>query len=78
MMFGMTFAEILLLLPAIIGALSVIAKYTKNKSDDKWIQMLWDLLNLFGQNTGKAANSEREVPTLKQIIKNAVTKAVDG
>ena len=77
-MFGMTFAEILILLPAIIGVLSIIAKYTPNKSDDRWVQMLWDLLNLFGQNTGKAANSEREVPTLKQIIKNAVTKAVDG
>ncbi len=64
MIFGFTYGEILVLLPVIVGFLSVIAKYTPNKSDDKIVQMLWDLINIVGMNTGKAGNAERPI-TLK-------------
>lgn len=58
-MFGFTFAEIIVMIPAMIGVFSVIAKYTPNKSDDKLAQMAWDILNVIGQNSG-AANKMRE------------------
>ena len=47
------------MIPAIIGVFSVIAKYTPNKSDDKLVQMAWDIFNSLGQNSG-AANRMRE------------------
>lgn len=59
MIFGFTYAEIIVMIPAIIGVFSVIAKYTPNKSDDKLAQMLWDIFNSIGQNSG-AANRMRE------------------
>ena len=59
MIFGFTYAEIIVMIPAIIGVFSVIAKYTPNKSDDKLAQMAWDIFNSIGQNSG-AANRMRE------------------
>lgn len=59
MIFGFTYGEIIIMIPAAIGVFSVIAKYTPNKSDDKLAQMAWDILNTIGQNSG-AANRMRE------------------
>lgn len=41
-----------------IGAFSVLATMTPNKSDDKIVQFLADLVNFFGGNLGKAKNGD--------------------
>ena len=45
--------------PALIGFLAIIASITPNKSDDKAIQMLLNLINKGGMNVGKAKNEEQ-------------------
>ena len=42
----------------IIGAFAVIATLTKNKSDDKIVQMLLDVVNFLGGNLGKSKNND--------------------
>ena len=39
-----------------IGVFSTIATITPNKTDDKIVQFLLDLVNFLGGNVGKAAN----------------------
>lgn len=60
MIFGFTYGEIIIMLPAAIGVFSVIAKYTPNKSDDKLAQMAWDILNTIGQNSGPAERTREK------------------
>jgi len=43
---------------AFLGAFSVLATKTKNKSDDKIVQFILDLVNFFGMNIGNAKNAD--------------------
>ena len=43
---------------AIIGAFAVVARWTPNKSDDKWIQFILDGINFTAMNNGKAKNED--------------------
>ena len=52
----MSYLEWLMLAPTIIGVFAVIAKYTPNKTVDRIVQMLFDIVNVMAQNSGKAAN----------------------
>ncbi len=40
----------------IIGAFAIIATWTVNKSDDKIVQFLLDVVNFLGANLGNAKN----------------------
>ena len=41
---------------AFVGAFALIASKTPNKSDDRIIQVLLDIINFLGANFGKAKN----------------------
>ena len=43
-----------------IGVFATIATMTKNKSDDRIVQFLLDLVNFLGANVGEAKNKEVE------------------
>ena len=40
----------------IVGGFAVIAQMTQNKSDDRIVQMILDVVNFLGANFGKAKN----------------------
>ena len=40
----------------VIGAFSIIATATPNKTDDKILQIILDIVNFLGMNLGKAKN----------------------
>ena len=40
----------------IVGGFAVIASMTPNKSDDRVVQMILDMVNFLGANFGKAKN----------------------
>ncbi len=42
----------------VIGAFAIIATQTPNKTDDKILQVLLDVVNFLGGNLGKARNIE--------------------
>lgn len=44
---------------AIIGVFALIATKTPNKTDDKILQVILDIINFIGANTGKAANKDK-------------------
>ena len=44
------------ILVSIVGTFSLIAAITPNKSDDKIVQFLEDVVNFLGGNFGKAKN----------------------
>jgi len=41
---------------SVVGAFAIIASKTPNKSDDKIVQFILDLINFLGFNLGKAKN----------------------
>lgn len=41
---------------SLVGTLSAIAVFTPNKVDDKWLQLLLDLINYLAMNFGNAKN----------------------
>jgi len=41
---------------AIVGAFAIIATSTPNKSDDRIVQGILDVMNFLGANMGKAKN----------------------
>jgi len=43
---------------SIIGGFAMIASMTPNKSDDRIVQMLLDIVNFLGANFGKASNNK--------------------
>ncbi len=45
---------------SVIGTAAVIATKTPNKSDDKIIQTIWDVVNFFGANFGQAKNDPEQ------------------
>jgi hypothetical protein len=52
----MEYLEYLGYASAVIGFFAVLARFTENKSDDKVLQFLMDVINMLGQNGGKAKN----------------------
>lgn len=40
----------------VVGIFAIAATWTKNKSDDKIVQWLYDIVNFLGMNLGKAKN----------------------
>jgi len=45
---------------SVVGSFALIAALTPNKSDDKIVQWLLDIVNFLGANIGKAANKKEE------------------
>lgn len=44
----------------VVGVFAVIATKTANKSDDKIVQVILDIINFLGANLGKAKNDPTE------------------
>ncbi len=53
---GVWLTQNVALLLQIVGAFAVLATMTPNKTDDKIVQVVLDLVNFLGANTGKAKN----------------------
>ena len=49
-------SQIVELVLALVGIASTIATMTPNKTDDKAVQFVLDLINMLGMNMGKAKN----------------------
>mgnify|MGYP003137450283 FL=1 len=43
---------------SIVGGFAVIASLTPNKSDDRIVQIILDIVNFLGANFGKASNNK--------------------
>ena len=43
---------------SVVGSAAVIATLTPNKSDDRIVQWLLDIVNFIGANVGKAKNND--------------------
>ena len=52
------YVEIISAAASIIGGFAIIASMTPNKSDDRIVQMLLDIVNFLGANFGKASNNK--------------------
>ena len=50
------YMQILSAVGGIVGGFAVIASMTPNKSDDRVVQMILDMVNFLGANFGKAKN----------------------
>ena len=50
------YMQILSAVGGILGGFAVIASMTPNKSDDRVVQMILDMVNFLGANFGKAKN----------------------
>ena len=52
------YVSILSAVASIVGGFAVIASLTLNKSDDRIVQMILDVVNFLGANFGKAKNDK--------------------
>ena len=52
------YVSILSAVASIVGGFAVIASLTPNKSDDRIVQMILDVVNFLGANFGKAKNDK--------------------
>ena len=52
------YMQILAAAASIVGGFAVIASLTPNKSDDRIVQMILDVVNFLGANFGKAKNDK--------------------
>tara|TARA_Y100001951_G_C11284567_1_gene267732 strand:+ start:1438 stop:1629 length:192 start_codon:yes stop_codon:yes gene_type:complete len=52
------YLEILSAVAGIVGGFAVLASLTPNKSDDRIVQILLDVVNFLGANIGKAKNDK--------------------
>tara|TARA_R100000988_G_C3935974_1_gene133782 strand:+ start:21 stop:251 length:231 start_codon:yes stop_codon:yes gene_type:complete len=52
------YVAILSAVASIVGGFAVIASMTPNKSDDRIVQMILDVVNFLGANFGKASNNK--------------------
>ena len=52
------YVAILSAVASIVGGFAVIASMTPNKSDDRLVQMILDVVNFLGANFGKASNNK--------------------
>ena len=50
------YMQMLTAVGGIVGGFAVIASMTPNKSDDRIVQMILDVVNFLGANFGKAKN----------------------
>ena len=50
------YMQMLAAVGGIVGGFAVIASMTPNKSDDRIVQMILDMVNFIGANFGKAKN----------------------
>ena len=50
------YMQIISAVGGIVGGFAVIASMTPNKSDDRVVQMILDMVNFLGANFGKAKN----------------------
>jgi hypothetical protein len=50
------YMQMLTAVGGIVGGFAVIASMTPNKSDDRIVQMILDMVNFIGANFGKAKN----------------------
>ena len=50
------YIQMLTAIGGIVGGFAVIASMTPNKSDDRIVQMILDMVNFIGANFGKAKN----------------------
>jgi len=50
------YMQMLAAVGGIVGGFAVIASMTPNKSDDRIVQMILDMVNFLGANFGKAKN----------------------
>jgi len=55
---GDNYVSILSAVASIVGGFAVIASLTPNKSDDRIVQMILDVVNFLGANFGKAKNDK--------------------
>jgi hypothetical protein len=44
---------------SIVGSAALVATLTPNKSDDRIVQWILDIVNFVGANVGKAKNTEK-------------------
>ena len=52
------YVAILSAVASIVGGFAVIASLTPNKSDDRIVQIILDIVNFLGANFGKAKNDK--------------------
>jgi len=52
------YVAILSAVASIVGGFAVIASMTPNKSDDRIVQIILDIVNFLGANFGKASNNK--------------------
>lgn len=52
------YVEILSAVASIVGGFAILASFTPNKSDDRIVQMILDVVNFLGANIGKAKNDK--------------------
>jgi len=52
------YVSILSAVASIVGGFAVIASLTPNKSDDRIVQIILDIVNFLGANFGKASNNK--------------------
>ena len=52
------YVSILSSIPSIVGGFAVLASLTPNKSDDRIVQIILDIVNFVGANFGKAKNDK--------------------
>ena len=50
------YIQMLTAIGGIVGGFAIIASMTPNKSDDRIVQMILDMVNFIGANFGKAKN----------------------
>tara|TARA_R110002020_G_C15957900_1_gene746301 strand:+ start:217 stop:408 length:192 start_codon:yes stop_codon:yes gene_type:complete len=50
------YVQMLSAVGGIVGGFAVVASLTPNKSDDRIVQMILDMVNFLGANFGKAKN----------------------
>jgi|TARA_R110000765_G_scaffold13421_1_gene40220 hypothetical protein len=53
------YAPIMSAVAGIVGGFAVVASMTPNKSDDRIVQMILDVVNFLGANFGKASNNKQ-------------------
>ena len=52
------YVAILSAVASIVGGFAVLASLTPNKSDDRIVQIILDIVNFLGANIGKAKNDK--------------------
>ena len=51
--------EVLALVTSVVGTFALLATMTPNKSDDRVVQVILDVINFLGSNWGKAKNDPK-------------------